>query len=324
MTSKAAVLRALRVLLVLLALGFCAYSVASQWDDTVRAFRQMSWYTLVGALVFGVAGLFAWTLGWRAFMSGLGSPLPLKAAFRISAISGLGKYVPGMVWVVLTQVELSREHHVPRARSFSASVLAVATTTACGLAVAAATLPLTSAAARREYWWMFPFAPVLLAALHPKFVTWALNTVLRFARQSPLEHAVSFGAMSRAAGWTIVGWLLFGGHLWLLCQSVGGGGLRLVPLAVGSYALAFVAGLLVFIAPGGLGAREAVLTAVLSPVLPAGAPLVVAISSRVVLTIADLLYAGAGVLAGRGRVVAPADGDADDARELVTGPPAKE
>ncbi|POM26954.1 hypothetical protein BTM25_13620 [Actinomadura rubteroloni] len=318
MRSKAAVLRALRVLLVLLALAFCVYGVASRWDDTVRAFREMSWYALAGSLAFGLAGLVAWTLGWRAFLTGLGSRLPLAAAFRISAISGLGKYVPGMVWVVVTQVELSREHRVPRARSFSASVLAVATSTACGLAVAAATLPFTSATARRDYWWMLLFAPVLLAALHPRIVTWALNTALRLARQPPLEHAVGFPAMARAVGWTLLGWLLFGGHLWLLCLAVGGDGPRLAFLTTGGYALAFVAGLLVFLAPGGLGAREAVMTAVLAPVLPAGAPLVVAITSRVVLTLADLLYAGACALAARRPAATPAEPE----RELV--PPAKD
>ena len=52
------------------------------------------------------------------------------------------------------------------------------------------------------------------------------------------------------------------------------------------------------IAPGGVGVREAALTVALGPVLPAGAPLVVALASRVVMTVADLLWAGAGVLLG--------------------------
>ncbi len=314
-------MRALRLLLIVLALVFCVWSLASQWDEARRAFGELSWPGLVGAFAFGVAGLVAWTFGWRAFMTGLGSRLPIPAALRIAAISGLGKYVPGMVWVVVSQVELSRAHQVPRARSFSASVLAVATSTACGLAVAAVTLPLTSAAARAEYWWLFLFAPVLIGSLYPPFVTWALNTLLRLARQRPLEHAVGFGAMARAVAWTVLGWLLFGGHLWLLCLSVGGGP-RLVFVAVGAYALAFVAGLLVFIAPGGLGAREAVMVAVLTPVLPAGAPIVIALASRVLLTLADLAYAGATLLLGRPPLTA---GNADAEPELVTGtPPGKE
>jgi uncharacterized membrane protein YbhN (UPF0104 family) len=203
------------------------------------------------------------------------------------------------VWALVTQIEMAREHKVPAERSFGSTLLAVATSTACGLAVAAVTLPLTSAAARREYWWLFLLAPFMLAALHPKIVTWALGVMLRLVRRPPLEHPVSLGVTLRAVAWTVLGWALFGVHTWLLCLAVGGDGPGLPFLATGAYALAFVAGFLVFIAPGGIGAREAALTVVLTPVLPAGAPVVVAIASRVVLTVADLLNAGAGLLLGR-------------------------
>ncbi|MFD0685348.1 lysylphosphatidylglycerol synthase transmembrane domain-containing protein [Actinomadura fibrosa] len=297
---KAVAVRILRVLLVLLALAFCAYSVASQWDETTRAFREMSWPTLAGSLAAGLAGLFVWMLGWRTFLSGLGSPLPLRAAFRISSISQLGKYVPGKVWALVTQIEMAREHKVPAERSFGSTLLAVATSTACGLAVASVTLPLTSAAAREKYWWLFLLAPVMLAALHPRIVTWCLDTLLRLVRRPPLEHPAGLGVTLRAIGWTVLGWALFGVHTWLLCLAVDGDGAGLPFLATGAYALAFVAGFLVFIAPGGIGAREAALTVVLTPVLPAGAPVVVAIASRVLLTAADLLNAGAALLLGRG------------------------
>ncbi|MFC4910487.1 lysylphosphatidylglycerol synthase domain-containing protein [Actinomadura gamaensis] len=299
MIQKAVAMRALRVVLMVLALAFCVWSLASQWDDTVHAFEQMSWYTLLGAFALGFAGLVAWMLAWRTFLSGLGSELPVGAAYRIAFVSGLGKYVPGMVWVLVSQVEMAREYKVPRARSFSATVLAIATSTACGLAVAAVTLPLTSPEARDRYWWLFLLAPVLLACLHPKIVTWSLNLVLKAVRRPPLEHPVSIAATLRAVLWTVAGWILFGGHLWLLSAAAGGTGAGLPFLATGAYSLAFVAGLLVFLAPGGLGAREAVMVLVLSPVLPAGAPIVVALASRVLLTAADLIGAAGALLLGR-------------------------
>ncbi|MFI0357210.1 YbhN family protein [Actinomadura sp. 9N407] len=317
MKSKAVLMRVLRVLLLLLALGFCAYSLISQWDDTVRAFGQMSWLTLVGAFATGVAGLFVWMLGWRTYLTGLGSPLPVRTMFRISNISQLGKYVPGKVWALVTQIEMTREHQVPRMRSFSSTMLAVATSTACGLAVAAVTLPLTSESARDQYWWLFLLAPVVLAALHPKIVTWCLDTALKLARRPPMEHPVSLGVTLVAVAWTMLGWALFGVHLWLLCEAVGGDGAGLPFQAAGAYALAFVFGLLVFIAPGGIGAREAALVMVLGPVLPAGAPIVVAIASRVILTLADLAGAGVAFLMGRGKPAVP-DGPVQEEPEQFT------
>ncbi|GLZ03903.1 membrane protein [Actinomadura sp. NBRC 104412] len=318
MRSKAILVRGLRVLLVLLALGFCVYSVAAQWEETVRAFRALSWATLVGAFAVACAGSFVWMLGWRAFLAGLGSPLPVRATFRISAISQLGKYVPGKVWALLTQIEMTREYKVPRLRSFSSQMLAIATSCAAGLALAAVTLPLTSDAARDRYWWLFALAPVLLVALHPRIVTWCLDTALKLVKRPPLEHPVSLGRTLVAVGWTMLGWVVYGVHLWMLCAAVGGKGAGLPFQAAGAYALAFVVGLLVFIAPGGIGAREAVLVMVLSPVLPTGGPILVALSSRVLLTLADLGLAGVAFLMGRNR--RPVQDEGVQAEEQVSAP----
>jgi uncharacterized membrane protein YbhN (UPF0104 family) len=291
--------RILRVVLLLVALAFCAYSLISQWDETRAALTSMSWGAVGGAFLAGLAGLFAWMLGWRAFLAGLGSPLPLRAAARVTYISQLGKYVPGKVWALVSQIELARAYDVPRLRSVSATLLAVATSIAAGLAVAAATLPLTSPAATDRYWWLFPLAPLMLAGLHPRIVTWGLNLVLKVVRRPQLEHPVSMSTTLRAVAWTMLGWALLGVQTWLLCLAAGGTGAGLPFLATGAYALAFTAGFIVFIAPGGIGAREAALVICLSPVLPAGTPILVAIVSRVVLTAADLVNAGVAVLLGR-------------------------
>ncbi|REE98423.1 lysylphosphatidylglycerol synthase domain-containing protein [Thermomonospora umbrina] len=299
MISKQKAMSALRALLVLLAVVFCAYSLLAQWDKTVDAFARMSWTALVGAFLAGVGGLVAWMLSWRVLLAGLGSPLPLKAASRLSFISGLGKYVPGKVWAMVTLMELGREYNVPRARNVSSSLLAIASTVATGLAVAAVTLPLTSPEATEDYWWLFLCAPLVLVGLHPRILSWGIDLLLKLVRRPPLEQPVSLMVTLRAALWCTVGWLLFGLHTWLIADAAGGDGRGLPLLATGAYALAFTAGFLVFIAPNGLGPREGVLVLTLSPVLPEGAPLVVALVSRVLLSLADLLCAGLAFAVGR-------------------------
>jgi uncharacterized membrane protein YbhN (UPF0104 family) len=74
-------------------------------------------------------------------------------------------------------------------------------------------------------------------------------------------------------------------------------------LSFGAYALAWSAGFVIVFFPGGIGPREAVLVAVLSPVMPAASALVVALASRMVMTIGDLLWAGAGLCVRRRRGV---------------------
>jgi uncharacterized membrane protein YbhN (UPF0104 family) len=154
------------------------------------------------------------------------------------------------------------------------------------------TLPLTSSEATRRYWWLLALAPVFLAMLHPRVVSFGLNLALRVLRRPLLEQRAGLGTMTIALAWTLLGWALFGLHAWLLARASGGSGFL---LATGAYALAFTAGFLVIIAPGGVGVREAALAVALGPALPAGAPLVVALASRVVMTVADLVWAAIAV-----------------------------
>ncbi|GAA2733573.1 lysylphosphatidylglycerol synthase transmembrane domain-containing protein [Actinocorallia aurantiaca] len=279
-----------RLLFVLVALGFCAYGVVTQWGAFAEAVSRLSFPQLGGALLAGMAGLGCWMLGWRTLLAGFGAPLPVPATTRIMFLGQLGKYVPGSVWALLGQVELARPYGVARVASGSATLLAMATTVATGCVTAALTLPLTSGDAARDYWWALALAPVMLACLHPRIVTWALNLALRLIRRPPLAGTMGFVQMSTAVLWTLLGWACFGLHTWLLLPTGS------PALACGAYALAYVVGFLVILAPGGLGAREAALVLALSPVLSQAEALLVALASRAVLTVADLLWAGIGNL----------------------------
>ena len=290
--------RVIRPVFVVLAIGCCGYALAARWTETRRALADISWPVTGLALLAALAGMWALMLGLRAVLIGFGSAVPMRGAIRIWFISQLGKYLPGKVWALAAQVDLGREYRVGRKRMVSAMLLAMAMTVATGLAVAAVTLPLTSPAATADYWWLFPLAPVLLAALHPRVVTWALNLALRLVRRPALERPPTLAATLRALGWNMVAWVLFGLHMWLLAAAAGGSGSSLPFAATGAYALAWTVGFVVFIAPGGIGAREAALTIALSPALPAGAPLVVALVSRVLFTLVDLIGAGTALLLG--------------------------
>jgi uncharacterized membrane protein YbhN (UPF0104 family) len=290
--------RFLRLAFVALAVGFCAYAVAARWDETSRALADVSWPIVGLAVAAALAGMWALMMGLHATLAGFGSPVPLRGSIRIWFLSQLGKYLPGKVWVLAAQVEMGREYRVPKKRMVSAMLLAMAITVATGLAVAAVTLPLTSPEATATYWWLFLLAPFLIAGLHPRVVTWSLNLALRFVRRPPLERPADLVSTLRALGWNVVGWALFGLHIWLLAMAAGGSGSSLPFAATGAFALAWTVGFLVFFAPGGIGAREAALTVALVGVLPAGAPIIVALVSRVVFTLVDLIGAGTALLLG--------------------------
>lgn len=291
----------LRAGLVAVAVGLAGYGVVSQWTQVHADLAKLAWYDVAGAALAALAGLGCMMLAWRALLADLGSALPLPVAIRVMFVGQLGKYVPGAVWAVAAQVELARDYDVARRRSATASLVAMATTLVVGLVAAGVTLPLTSAHAARHYWWVLALTPLAAACLYPGIVKAGLDLALKAVRRPPLEKAVSLPGMARALAWTTLGWLFYGAHAWLLISRFTARGLDAFALALGAYALAWAVGFLIIFFPGGIGPRELALIAVLAPVMPSASALVIALASRVVMTVGDLVWAGVGLAIGRAR-----------------------
>ncbi len=310
----------LRAGLLAVALGLAVYGLASHWPQVHAALAKLDGYDVAGAAVSAIAGLGCMLLSWRALLADLGSPLPLPAAIRVMFVGQLGKYVPGVVWALAAQVELARDYDVPRRRSATASVVGMAVTLVVGLVAASVTLPLTSAHAVRQYWWVLAITPLVAICLHPRIIRFGLDLVLRVLRRAPLEGSVSSGAMTRAMAWTTLGWLCFGAHAWFLISVFAGKGGNTFALSLGAYALAWSVGFLLIFFPSGIGPREVALIAVLAPVMPSASALVVALASRVVMTTGDLVWAGIGLAAGRVRRGSPPAPAAPDPAPAPAGP----
>jgi uncharacterized membrane protein YbhN (UPF0104 family) len=98
-------------------------------------------------------------------------------------------------------------------------------------------------------------------------------------------------------------WAAYGVHLLLLVRAQPRhDGPDLLLLCLGGYALAWTVGFLVLVAPAGGGAREAALVVALAPVLDRPGALAVALLSRALMTIGDLVY-GVAAAVGRPAVV---------------------
>jgi hypothetical protein len=92
-------------------------------------------------------------------------------------------------------------------------------------------------------------------------------------------------------------WAAYGVHvLLLLLPQHTTGDANLPLLSLGGYALAWTVGFLVLVAPAGGLIREGVLVVTLAPVLDSAAATAVAVVSRGVMTLGDLIWGGAGAL----------------------------
>jgi len=265
-----------------------AYAVASQWSHVRSALASLGFLPVAGALVAVLAALVAAMQVWRVLLAALGSPLPARPAARIMFIGQLGKYLPGSIWPVLAQMELGNEYRVPRHRSASASVLTMLLTVLTGLLTALVALPFV--AGSTNYAWALLAAPALLVLLVPRVLNAVLNRVLRLAKRPPLEVELTGRAMAGALAWSFVSWVCYGVQIWILVLALGAPAGKGFLLALGAFA--WTVGFLVVIAPAGAGVRDVLLALTLGLVIGHGAALAIALVSRVLLTIGDLVTAG--------------------------------
>lgn len=291
--------RLLRWGFVLVALVLCGVALSRSWSDIRIAATEISWPAVLGAQVAAIVGIGGSVLGWRRLLADLGSPLPVGASLRIVSLSQLGKYVPGSIWPFVAQVELGHRHGVPRRRSATVSVLMVLVSLVTALLIAAITLPFGALGAARTYWWGLAAAPVMAALLHPAILNRVLDRLLRLTRRPPLERRLSLAGVLGCASWSAAAWIVLGAHVWLLARGFGATGSTLYLASTGAFALAWSIGFVVVIAPAGAGVREVVLIAALSSALDPGKVLLLVLISRLVMTIGDLFWAGAGVVLGR-------------------------
>jgi hypothetical protein len=292
--------RVLRAAFLLVALVVIVVTLREQGGEVRGAITRTGIAAPLASLVAALAGLFASAQVWRSLLTDLGSRLPMRPALHVFFLGQLGKYLPGSVFAVAAQMVLGRDQGVSRSRVGTASLLFMGVLVATGLLVSAVALPLTSPGALDAYFWVLLVLPVGLVCLAPPVLTRLVGVMLRVLRRDPLERPLSWRGIGAAVGWSLAMWAAYGVHVLLLVlpqrAELTGGAASLPLLALGGYALAWTVGFLFLLAPAGAVLREAVLVLALAPLLDKPAATAVAVVSRGVMTLGDLLWGAAGAL----------------------------
>lgn len=285
------IMRLVQALIVAATVYFLVAYLRRSWDSI----EDFDWTFDAGWLVVsGVAFLtfyFAQAVFWWLLLRGCGAPSPFWLAASVWGKSILARYVPGNVFMFVGRAWMSHSHGLPVERVTAAMVYEQALGV-CGALLAVAVL--------------FPFweyrpgvtalsllaVPVLVALMHPRIFGPVAGWALRLLQRPPLKVTLGFGAVLGMLCLFTLDWLIAGTGAWLLARAITGLGVDDLPLVIVAYALAYVAGMVAFFIPSGIGVREAVLTASLSKELPGGVALTWALLLRLWVTVVELVFVG--------------------------------
>jgi uncharacterized membrane protein YbhN (UPF0104 family) len=293
--------------------GGISWSVFEQWPQVRKTWLDLAWESVLLSAMAALAGMFANSMAWRAAADDLEHRVSVPAALQICMVGQLGKYIPGSIWAYVLQVELGKRAGLPRARAFLATLVALGLGVVAALGLGLLNLPsLRLAADAADYSYassvrvaLYIVAilfPIALVCAIPQVLTRLVQLALKLLRRPPMRHNVTLKGVLRVVAWSALGYTLFGVHLWLLANAQAAPGVSGLLRSIGSFAIAITVGMFAFLSPSGLGVREAVLVATLTPFLASaggvGAAIGIALASRLIFTIADLVGAGIAALAG--------------------------
>jgi hypothetical protein len=288
---------AAKLLLFALILFFVGRSLAQRLGEGAWRSLHPNLGLLAAAGAVQCATIVLGALPCRLLLQGFGVAPSFGATLAVLTVSSLGKYVPGKLLSATSAVWMFHARGVPPAAGAAALLLAHAQVVLTGLLLSvpllgrAGLMPSSSLAGTLA---LCAAAVGVLALLHPRLLTVAANRGLRLVRRPPLPTSAGSRAYLAILVVLFAGWLLGGLALWLCGRAVAPWPADRLALCVSASAFSSVAGLLAVFAPAGLGVREGLLLLVLSPPLGPAQAAAVAVLSRLVRMVAELIAAGAG------------------------------
>lgn len=253
---------------------------------------------MLASTALGLVGTAATFPLWAEILNGMGVRSPRREGATVFFTTQVGKYLPGSVWPALMQMDAGRRWGAAKAAMLWANLSSLILNCAVGLSVACVFLPVFDAGAFQRYWWVLLAIPALIGSLHPRVLPAVIDRTLVILRRAPLHERLDPRSELRAAGWSLVSWVAFGGQLAVLAVASGVSRPGVIGLSIGAMALAVPLGVLFLPAPAGAGVREVILVLVLGTVMPSGQALALALGSRAILVVCDLLLAGTFGLTG--------------------------
>ena len=289
-----------RWLFLLIALGFAAWFVWANAAQIGAALASLDLRFLLAALAASVVYVVMTMEAWRQVVRDLGHPLTSRSSVPLFGISQLGKYIPGGVWNIAAAAELGRAHGIPARHSVAAMTIALLVSIVSGTAIGALGFLASPAPIFAQWGWVFWVALPLVVLLFPPVMNRAIAFGWRIARLEPLDTRSSLGGLALVTMWSAAGWVVAGASVSLLAIGMGAPATWLtLAQCIGGYALAWVVGFLVVVAPAGAGVRELVLAACLVGTVDEGAVVAIVLISRLLLTGVDLSLAGVGAIDAR-------------------------
>ncbi|MDH4156497.1 MAG: flippase-like domain-containing protein [candidate division Zixibacteria bacterium] len=290
MSVKRIIVIALKVLLAATVIYFAGRQLVGNWAQIADYEWKINPFLLVLSVVLHLVTFVAMSRTWCLLMNAFGFRIPLKSGFKVAYIANLGRYIPGKIWPVFGMIYLLKQIDVNKETAFTswgiATILGLPPAFLVGV-IAIAFRPEMVSGSLSGGLGIGPvlalvatLALSLVLILAPDKTTVLINWVTKLLRRPSVNFRLDKKVALQVYLGYFVSWILYGASFYTFVNAIMTDPGVPVVAGIGSFALAYLIGYLAVFSPGGLGAREWVLTTLLTPFLgPVAAG--VAVAARV-------------------------------------------
>jgi uncharacterized membrane protein YbhN (UPF0104 family) len=249
------------------------------------------------SFLFLVINLAVSAFAWKRILALFGVTLPVDQSFQVRFVSGLGKYLPGKIWLYLSQIYLGEKARIPKSVTLFSLFLLFGAYNLAGVLVFVASLFLWDA-----------FSPLLIGLLLLTFLSVFLimfsppalrrmSKLLalvskRFKEEFTSEELTARGRMSQTGQILLIllaDWVIFGAAVYFLVNAFYHLDIAQTVILCGIFAISVISGVASFVIPAGLGVREGVQSYLLSLFLPVPAAILISLAMRIWMTLGEVV-----------------------------------
>jgi hypothetical protein len=284
--------RIIRWGLVLVVFYFVARYTVANWNavGNVGPLRP-GW--LIAAALIGSLSYLIHPYALKALIEGHGPAVSYSRALGLCYLPWLGKYVPGKIWAFITGLYLFSKAGIPQPIAVTCIMLFTSLNVAAGLLISLL-LGIPGIVDFVGFWPVIGLALTILICVSPGVLYPAVNFVLRLARRPKIDAGLTTWSLYRVLLIMVASNVIYGFGFACLVRSLADfppdETLRLVGLMV----FAEVSSFLALFAPAGIGVREGVLMAGLTPLIGTGPAIVISAVARVWGTVLEFIMIGLG------------------------------
>jgi len=273
--------------------AFLVFFVLRQWNNL----PDFEWHFNPGWLAAAVVAVTAFYILqgeiWRHIVHSLGEHIDSLPARAVWGKSLLARYVPTNMLMVVGRVVMAERHGVAKRVTLASIIyelgLGVGTAVMVGAYFVIELPDLQDQPARYA---VLVVIPLVLAMLHPRVFQPLTAWGLRKLGREPLPHTLGFRQVLGDALAFLVAWPLVGLGLCAFAAALHPIDLDDVPYIAAAYPVAFCVAVITFVAPSGLGTRDAALAIGMGVVLGGTVATAIAVAFRIFQTAIELAYVG--------------------------------